>query len=257
MKKIALISLLCLVMFTATGCKKFSYEFSIDKKGNVTISETDAMNMSVIESFVSAEQIESKLAEATTEMEGEGYEVTVYNDGTFKGLTRKNKEKINVETFKREQLPVGFSLAQPQPVVFDKEFLKNKYTIKWQYNLQQALDKDNEKNGSTAEDEYLPSDEGTRQQQQMMQDVFAETVKPIADLKITIPYRAVSHNANKADKIENGFEYTWDLSNLEEPISIELAYEKVDYTGSIMVLTFIFLFVGLFLFFLKAKEESF
>lgn len=261
MKKFTLVSLLCLMMFLVTGCQKFSYDIKIDKKGNIAISETDALNMAVIETFAGEESINSKLQETADEIKAEGYDVTIFSDGKFKGLTRQKKKAMTVETLKKEDLPAGFTLMQTKPVVFNKNFLKNSYTIKWNYSLQAVLDINNENSegpiAKANQDLLLSDSSAMTPEQQMMREVFAETVKPVADLKITIPYRATSHNANKAGKVGKSFVYYWDLSDAMQNETIELIYEKVDYTGSIVALTFILLFIGLFMFFLKIKEESF
>jgi len=269
MKKIALIGLLCLMTFTLTGCKKFTYNFELDDKGNLTVYETEAINVAALESIPGAVNgFQESIAEVSNELKSSGYEVKDYDDGIHKGLTKFKKSK-NITEYKNKDLPAGFTALQAMPVVMDKAFMKNKYTIKWSYELAKALEAsgNSEANYSDApiptqafpESSNPSLDSETSfdaPENEVIKDSFAKTLAPIAELTIALPQKARSTNAKSFIVDGKKHTYKWDLSSMENPTNIELVYEKVDYSGTIMVMSFIFLLIGLVVVMIKMKDES-
>lgn len=260
MKKIALYCLMLFILFTTTGCKKFSYSIDIDKKDNVTISETEAINISTLQSLPREGNYNSKIEEAQNNLKAEGYTVEVYNDGEYKGLTKTKKVGLAKEL---KKLPTGFRPLQSSPILIEKAFLKNKYTIKWQYRIDSAGTPSDKLENSDILEQVSQNEENLEttafnnfSNQNGINSNLVTPLQPVADLTIKIPYRATTHNATKYVKTKKGYEYTWNLTTDNNYINIDLIYEKVDYSGSIAVITLLLLVAGLFIFMLKMKEES-
>ena len=267
MKKIALLGLMLFVVFTTSGCRNFSYDIEINKNGKVTLSETESIDFSNIEkiSYI-AQKAQTKIEEKNSEFEAQGYTVKRSDNGSYKEYTRTK----TFETFTDNSvLPEGFAALQPQPIMQEKAFLKNKYIIKWSYDAQRILDNTKSKleniDSITPEDteEYDDSEDYAKEntQPEIFNFLTKKNLKnlplPTADLVIKLPFKAKSHNANFVSKTNGKYEYKWNLNSKDEIINIELIYDKTDYTNSFAVLALLVLCGAMFLYMQKLKDGSF
>ena len=257
MKKIILLSTAIFVMFLTTGCVKYSYVFDIDKKGNITLSETEAINLSSIKAFDKDNQIAKDLNEQKSKLEKEGYEVSIYDENGYQGLTRKHRYEAG--KFYVDNLPAGFKSKNETAIASSTPFWGKKiYSINWTYSFNEASKtlNDGEKINNMYTDDseegvvesYTETDEDGNtieikkyddgsvsklKYNKAANDNFNQAMtsmlsgiselQPQAELVITIPYKSINHNA---DSVVNNNEYHWNLlkNNGDGEISIVLEY---------------------------------
>lgn len=142
MKKISLLCLFCIITFLCTGCVKYSYNIEIDKNDKVTISETEAMNLSMLKSFDAniEDKIQEEVEKTSEEYKQKGYEVKSYSDDVYNGLTIIKKDIDFDKTI--QSLPKNFVSDESNKNVFSKEkkFLKNVYKIHLYSNINAAFE---------------------------------------------------------------------------------------------------------------------
>ena len=286
MKKIFLVLSLLAVAISTTGCQKLTYEFNIDKNGGIEVSETQAINIDVVArqmgGFASGmskgfggdaidsdsvrqqitESYESQKEETKKEMEDEGYTVTDYDDGKYKGLTRSKKYTVN--NFGYKSLPQGFS-TENRPVVKTQElFARKVYSIDMSYDFSEAAKSLSDKgHGSqdfdepkiVSENKYIDEETGEEVTETVYENGSTSTVRmtpgssnymsgmdmeslsdeekavfeailPVSELVIKIPAKAKSHNATEV--LENNA-YKWKLA-IDKPTKIEIEYQVVDFS---------------------------
>ena len=144
MKRFILAAALISLIFCTSGCVKTSYNIKIDKKNNITISETEAYNQKLFKSFAQDSQSRKDLAAIDKSMEAdkenlkaEGYDVVDYDKDGFKGLTIKKDYPKN--SLKASDLPKGFSSVKESPITIEKGFLKTQYHISVEYDANKAM----------------------------------------------------------------------------------------------------------------------
>ena len=136
MQRFILAAALISLIFCTSGCVKTSYNIKIDKKNNITISETEAINYNLFKSFITDKK---ELAEFDKEFEAgkkelakDGYKTTDYEQNGFKGITSTKEFPKN--SLKSKDLPSGFTASKEIPLEVTKEFFKTYYHIELQYD---------------------------------------------------------------------------------------------------------------------------
>lgn len=263
MKKIILVLGLFLVMISTSACHKLAYQFDIDKEGNLSISETQAINLNAMSDFMAnmtkgmtqtpkeaevkeqiAKSFEKNKEETRKELETEGYEVEDYNDGTFNGLTKT--KNYNINNFKLSNLPKGF-IVESRPFVLIKEETTGKtYSIDMKYDFSVAAD-----DTQAGKQRYSPA---IKNQQPLSPSTekAMEAFLPTAELTIKTPTKATKHNATE---VINENEYKWKLA-LDSPTKIELEYKIADYSTIMIIFSLVFLGIFLLVAYNKLKNDG-
>ena len=148
MKRFVLTAALVSLVFCTSGCVKTSYNIEIDKKNNITISETDAYNQKLFKDFAKYGQSVENLADIDDNIENdkesllaEGYDVTDYVEDDFKGLVIKKEYPKN--SLEESNLPEGFTSAKSKPLTIEKGFLKTRYHLGMTYDVSKAAENSN------------------------------------------------------------------------------------------------------------------
>ena len=274
MKKFIFAGVLLSLIFCTSGCVKTSYNIEVDKKNNITVSETDSYNQKLFKSMAKDQkaiadlaEIEKQLEKDKEDLKSQGFKVTDYENDGFVGLTASKEYPKN--SLKESDLPVGFIPADKSPLTVDKGFFKTYYSIRLVYNPEKVINENaknylpseklSNKNDTPSEisetsevnetetnendyaEETMPSqpDNGYKEFLDNLFDASPD-LKPSVDLTIKIPYKATKNNATK---VISEYEYYWKLKD-KELNSINISYEKYNY-GNI-VLLIILLIVSIF-----------
>ncbi len=277
MRKNLLLVLVLLVSVSVfcTGCIKSSYNINIDDKDNVSISKTQAFNLSFFENYDPGfkNEFEKSVFENEEDFKKDGYDVAEYYDGTYRGITI-SKKNINFEktgeefedafTDVDEAFTIerrGFSKFYKIHLVYDSN--KAMEQLSKQENSFQNEDIDEENSftingkpdkvvskttqtdpntGDVTETTYYASGAvSTSSYNPQQQKKFGEALgnyfnsvpglKPISEITIKIPKKAVKNNATK---VISDTEYYWDLSDTDSKnsvIEVILEYEKFDFSS--------------------------
>ena len=268
MKRFLLAAALISVVFCTSGCIKTSYNIEIDKKNNITVSETDAYNQELFQALAKDSKSAKDLADIDNSIESdkeslkaEGYDVTDYEENGFKGLVIKKTYPKN--SLKDTDLPIGFTSAKTNPLVVEKGFLKTYYHLNMVYDVNEAAqnnknmaslsvlsnnvgnqtssEDDNNENTYTDESndsESASSSTDTSSNASVFNNIIkalTDTVPeltPSMDLTIKIPYKATQTNATK---VLSDTDYFWQLDPKEKN-RIYINYERYNYGNIIMVI---------------------
>ncbi|MCQ2754180.1 MAG: hypothetical protein MJ231_03930 [bacterium] len=292
MKRFIFLTVAVMTMFLTTGCIKCSYNFEIDKKGNVTIAEVNAINSQMFKAFNADESsLNKQFDTAKKDLEKEGYKVENYNEGNFIGL--KRSKNYSATSFNMTKLPAGFSAKSLNPFEIKESFLKNTLNIKLSYNYKKAQE-NMEKEGNTdnTDDssfnetsndpniistnktvdeetgevteitEYRDGSTATTRYNQNTMNNFGNALssmfeanpemKPSAELVIKIPYKSTENNATK---VLSDNEYQWDLT-LQENVDIVLKAEKINWNNILGALFVIVAVIAGLLIWNKYKETT-
>ena len=227
MKKLLLF--LGLTMLFSTGCMKYSYNIDLDDKGNMTVSEAQAVNYAMLESFgdVAKKEYNKGIAHDKKALEEKGYKVEDYDDGKFVGI--KKIKNYNVSTYTVKDLPDGFKPVRDlPPVACQRGFFKNKCSFNLSYNISRLGIEQNENINST-ENNVLSNADYIKAAG--MSTVKGSEMAPAAELIIKIPHKATKHNAHKvlSDK-----EYMWNLTD-DDLFEINLEYERINWLKILLV----------------------
>ncbi len=288
MKKFLLLCLLCFSVFVCTGCVKVSYDIEINKNDKVLVSETQAFNFSMFESFDPniKQKFKEDIDKAKSEFESKGYKTSLYEDETYSGLTI-SKDNIDFESVS-SNLPKGLKNNNKDAFTVEKGFLKDVYKIHLVCNLEDimsSVSSDDESKAALSQNSSTPESEleegvvsktkttdpetgmvtevteyenGSRAvvsynsggMQQLGNTVGAMPgVTPVADLTIKIPYPAIKNNASK---VISPTEYQWNLVNEDKKVEVILEYEKSKVVSVMLYavpILFILLLIILFLVF--------
>ena len=223
--KVFLFYLLSIAILTS-GCIKYTYNIEIDNKDVVHITEIDSMRSSFIKKLDEErnKKIQYAIDIKKTNLTNEKYEIEDFDDGKYKGL--KSVRHIKLSRFSDLYLPQGFSTPQNRPIVVSKSFYKKTYSILLNYNIKYAT-RNMIDNFSTFSD---PEEEDEKI------DSLHKRIKPVSELTIKIPAKAISHNA---DEVLNNNEYKWNLIS-NKPIDISIKYEKINWLNIFLTLLMIF-----------------
>lgn len=284
MKKLLIAGIVCVVSVFCTGCVKFSYDVQINKKDEISFSETRSVQYLPLQSEVFRKSIEKDLKNIVDKYTKLGCEVSQIsdNDGYY-GLKISRKGLSFAEVSKT--MPKGFKTNENESAfVKSSSLIKKYYKIHVFYNTYDAvtaanLDYQNFKKTSKSFNLYKDSLNKIVISREKSTDpktgtVFVSTkyadgnvvmsvYNPLTDgditenqppqavLTIKIPVKATKNNASKV--LDNNV-YQWNLSDMEQPAEIVLEYERYDFFPLIMVLS-ILAAVGTVLA-LKRKAES-
>ena len=269
MKRFILLTVSVITMFLTTGCIKCSYNFEIDKNGNLMITETSAINDKMLKTVIPDENdLKRQLYDARKDLEKDGFKVENYRESNYTGL--KRSKIYDIKTFKQEKLPAGFGSKKLNPFEIKEGFLKNTLDIQLSYNYKKAQENMEKVSNLTNINNFNSieetSDTDILQQDKTIdnetEDITEDTsssmlednpeMKPSADLTIKIPYKTIKHNATR---IINDNEYQWELAT-QGDVNITLKAEKINWSniiGTLFVL--VALIVGL-IFWNKYKETT-
>ena len=246
MKKIFILSVFLLLVCT-TGCMKYSYNIEIDNKDNINVSEIEAINMNVIETFggEAAGEIEKSFDENKEEYEKEGYKVEKYKDDKFSGL--KHSKQYTVTTYSTYNLPEGFAAKNKQPITVENGIFKNTYTIDLSYDMKKTAKKQSQNSlcsGCNANSDFDDDDDSQDMDNlDKMTKMFGSEsgMMPVIDLTIKIPSKAIENNAKEVTA-EN--EYKWNLMS-NKPVDIHIKYEKTNWLSIILISVFAILIIAI------------
>jgi len=128
MKKILLVCTICLIAVVCTGCVKISYNIEINSNNEISIAETQALNLEPFKAMKkdADKELKKGFEEAAEEYKSEGYKVDEYKDDTYTGITI-SKDKI---TFKDvlKSLPKGLK-NDANKFTMQSGLFKNTYKI--------------------------------------------------------------------------------------------------------------------------------
>ena len=209
----------CLLTVTllTSGCVKYTYRFDIDNKGKIAITETNGISSSIMKEMnpTVLKILNDGINLKTIHKTDNGYSVYKCKDGDYAVL--KSYKKFNISRFITADLPEGFSTPQKNPVMVQKKFYKTTYTISLSYNIKYAtrniMDNAGVNFGLLNEN---------------VEPVYNK--KPVAELIIKIPTKAISNNANQ---IVGKNEYKWFLLT-KKTVNIELKYEIINWFNIIL-----------------------
>ena len=229
MKKAVLLSVVFLTMILTTGCIKCSYDIEIDKDNNISVSETKAIDISKIDSDDVFEDINNNLDKNKSKLEELGYEVALYDENDYKGLTQKKVYKL--DKFYNVDLPKGFEANTKKTIRVKSVFgIKDVYTIDWNYSFRNAIEQNLSKYDT--EDIDLNAEK--------MTEIYES--QPKAELVIKVPYKVVQNNATS---VVGGKELHWNLiDEKNDNVHILLKYEKYNQNAIIGFLALIIAAVG-------------
>ena len=268
MKKFLLFSLVSIIAVFCTGCVKYSYNIEINDKDKVSLSKTQAMNLSFFQNADPNfnEKFYEGLAESEAEYNKKGYEVHEYNDGTYTGMTLK-KQNIDFEKA-MDDLKEDFD-NQTSVFSIQKTGLKKQYKIHLSYDLKQAMDKMSEGDSQSTLSDNNDSNYSTIDEEEGVVSRTKETDPETGEVVETIEYEngtvvTSRYNENErqqfsqalgaglgsveglkpiseltikipkkatkhnATKVISDTEYYWDLAVENQPVKIMLEYEKFD-----------------------------
>jgi len=258
MKKITTMLIIMAFCLVTSGCIKRSYEFEIDKKDNISITQIEAFKTAMLKSFgeYAEESIVNQMDENKGKLEEKGYKVENYKDEEFTGL--KINKKFSAEAMTKSDLPDGFTSVNDVPLQVKKGFIKNIYTldVKFDFNEIANKEKDNFSGGNSKNHEptvvstsktmdsnynvtekttYNDGTTSTAKYNQKEADDFGKSLgtmfsainklNPVLDLTVKIPYKAKTHNATK---VISDLEYRWDLTS-DKGVEIKITYEKTNW----------------------------
>ena len=148
MKRFVLTAALVSLVFCTSGCVKTSYNIEIDKKNNITVSETDAYNQELFKALAKENNSVKDLSTIDDDIEkdkesliSEGYDVQDYEQDGFKGLVIKKVFPKN--SLKDKDLPAGFTSDKINPFVVEKGFLKTHYQLNLVYDVSKIAENNN------------------------------------------------------------------------------------------------------------------
>ncbi len=266
MKRSKKLGTLLLIALAATGCVKYDGRMSIRKDKSMDYSFIYALDSSMTgdktDNFTDG-------FEELKKMEEKGYKVTEYDKDGYKGIKIEKKFK-NIDDIsstvdeKSEEPEIEYSLSNPMEekseekiFTIKKGFLKNKYIAKFNFNTSDAGfddDADDSQDSDTPFDDIddMPNGDDFNtdadEENSSIGDLSQmESLMKSLDLKfkISLPRKALSHNATDSNELET--ELTWDLAkgNVEK---IEFEFELYNLTniyiaGGIILFLFIILFI--------------
>lgn len=140
MKKLLLVVTALFLTVFCTGCVKYSYNIEIDKNDKVSISQTEAMNLTFFKQYDPEfeDKFKDSFSNIKEDYEKEGYEVTDYSDETYTGITLTKKD---IE-FKKaaDNLKIGFEKDDDEGFTIEKRGFSKIYKIHLLYNMQKAME---------------------------------------------------------------------------------------------------------------------
>ena len=258
-KRIFLLAALIILLFTTSGCMKYSTSIEISKNDEVTLKHTVALDNKIIdtenpnfnERGYSQKDIQNELRnDYISELQEEKkFHINEFNKNSFSGYNIEKKYR-KPSNFRAIDLPEGYSILprgkklQKYPIVSQSTFFIKKYTISLKFDPSVIKDYDTSTGYVKTKRAYLNSldtryldADYDRDNPPVYWDVL--DTKPDMTLAIKIPRKASEHNATSFD--DKTHVYTWDLSNnpkfkTGEPIEIILEYKKYDFFSIILVL---------------------
>lgn len=142
MKKIRILLLLVVGIFTLTGCVKFNANMEIKKDKSMDFSIIYAIDTSVMGKEAQGESSETFTNEQTEELKKQGFTVEDYTEGKMKGIkiTKHIKNIDEVSTEKDTEYSLSGMLdgkEHKDEYMFkvEKGFLKNTYTAKYKFDM--------------------------------------------------------------------------------------------------------------------------
>ena len=237
---VKLLFIFCLLSMAilTSGCIKYRYSIVIDNNNNVGVSEITTIDSSIVDNAdpVIKQALNKGLNQKISNMSDEKYSVVKVKEGVYIGLKSYKKHKMS--KFLDTDLPEGFTSTQVHPIVVKKSFYKTKYSMSLKYDVKYATKTILINSGISLND---------------IKDRIEPSYpkKPLAELVIKIPTRAISHNANQviSDK-----EYKWSLMS-KTPLNIEITYEKLNWFN-IVLTVLVIIVVALLIVAINNKEFS-
>ena len=264
MKKFLLAACLCLLLFISSGCTKDNYTIKIDKNNKITLTETlgiSKADLSEIAETFNLTNYYNDLENVFKPCIKPNYEVIVYEDDNYKGITQ-TKDNINIEDFEANDLIVGLTPKRKVPITVKNGLLKDKYSIKLQYDrdvaenfkFQPELARFNKKEIQRIPTSIRDNEDGTVTITKSFEEpISVITPKPDVKLIIDIPVKAKKHNA---DNVLNNT-YEWNLYRENPIVEINLEYEKWNGNSGliIMFVSLIVLVAFLGIIFVKSQND--
>lgn len=145
MKKIRILLLLVVGIFTLTGCVKFNANMEIKKDKSMDFSIIYAIDTSVMGKEAQGESSETFTNEQKEELKKQGFTVEDYTEGKMKGIkiTKHIKNIDEVSTEKDTEYSLSGMLdgkEHKDEYMFkvEKGFLKNTYTAKYKFDMNES-----------------------------------------------------------------------------------------------------------------------
>lgn len=247
---------LCIVFLTS-GCIKCTYNIELDNKDNITITQTSAINTTILKSFDenAAETIEKNIEKEKDKIQEDGSKVEIYKEGDFTGAVKT--KSLKVKDFKLAELPEGFIPAEDlKGITVEKGFFRTTYLIDVKFDSQQAQNNfqgknqnilnNNEINKESEETDFQGSQEFGNAIGAMIQN---SNLAPVFELTIKLPGKAKEHNATE---VISKKEYKWNLAS-QDPVRITIKYVKVSW---IKILFALLCFISIIIFGIKVAKSN-
>lgn len=239
-------------IFLLSGCAKYSYNFYVTEKG-LKIEEIKAFDIS---KFEEKRSLLENAIERQTSGNNKDYLLEKYSDYPYLGI-KKTKEDVFAKISNKD-LPAGFSTPLDNIVDREDNIFGRVYRINLYFRpeiVKADLEKISEKALSSNyaginEIEKVPgSDKNYKVPEEDVTNYESEealnrqnlslisSITPKYELKITLPKKAKSHNAQI--ELANN-EYYWELSpDSESEIYIEYAKNDFGTLGCIIIVLFL------------------
>lgn len=270
MKKLFLIGLIATFSIICTGCVNFDYSIEINKKDQVSISQTQSVNVKLFSALAPSFDVglKNSIENLSEKYIKQGYQTKEYDDGVYRGITVL---KDNL-TFTRlqENLPSGFDRKR-STFTADKNFIKSYYKIHLYYDINKALScpdiSVSQRKISMGKPPVILSNDiettyingqlvNMTEIKESYNSIRGEkpSVVPISNLTIKIPAKA---KFNNADKVINEKEYQWNLVKENQQVEIILEYEVIDFSIFTISISLILLLGSLFYIVQKVQNNDF
>ena len=206
MKKLLLVVTALFLTVFCTGCVKYSYNIEIDKHNKISISQTEAMNLTFFKQYDPKfeDQLEEYYSQLKEEFEKQGYDVTDYSDETYSGFTL-SKKNIDFEKAADVLAKSGFLKdAEDEGLTIERKGFSKIYKIHLYYNPQEIAHQLGNNNSSFSSDiSGFSSDDSS----------YDDDRKIVSQTKQTDP---VTGNVTEITKYDDGSTVTSIYNPLEQ-----------------------------------------